>query len=156
MISLVDPSLPESRRPSIPEAIDHLTLSFFDAPEGSTGPRQEVLVELLAFLRSWAEQHKRFGDRKLLVHCHMGASRSTAISYIALCLYYGQGHEEGAFSALLNITNKPWPNRSLVRVADNLLELEGSLLPPLDAYRRRYLRRGAAYARLNRQRGLYA
>ena len=58
----------------------------------------------------------------MLVHCHMGASRSTATALIALAVLHGPGNEARAFADLLTITNKPWPNYNIVAMADDLLD----------------------------------
>ncbi|WLQ16507.1 protein tyrosine phosphatase [Hahella aquimaris] len=74
-------------------------------------------------------------ENRLIIHCHAGVSRSTAIGYGALALIHGQGREEDAFNELLKITCKPWPNRRIVEVIDSALKRDGAMLTPLDAYR---------------------
>jgi hypothetical protein len=89
---------------------------------------------------------------RLFIHCHAGASRSTATAYLALARRRGPGRAAEAFAELLCLTNKPWPNRRIVALADELLAGGGRLLVPLDAYRASHPRRLEAYIRLHHRR----
>jgi predicted protein tyrosine phosphatase len=74
--------------------------------------------------------------------------------FVALAMQRTQGQEQDAFADLLRITNKPWPNINVVKLADDLLARDGRLLAPLQAYRASFPRRIDAYRRLNRKRGI--
>ena len=130
----------------------HLRLSFADSEaRGTRPPSVSQIDSLVAFLQGWlAEARQKEG--RLLVHCHLGVSRSPAAAYAALALLGGDGLEFEAFQILLRITNKPWPNRDVVAMVDDALQKEGRLLAPLDAYREQHSRRLDAYRRLNRLR----
>lgn len=152
VVSLIDPDLAADARPRFAAPITHDVFTFFD---------QENPEEQLSFLALCETVVDRLqaicaadDPARLLVHCHAGASRSTAAAYVALTLLAGEGGEVAAFSRLLELTVKPWPNRLLVEVADRRLGRGGALLAPLDAYRNRYPRRIDAYHRLNPRRGL--
>jgi len=86
---------------------------------------------------------------RLFIHCHAGASRSTATAYTALVRRDGVARAEGSFAELLRLTNKPWPNRTIVGHADDLLGAGGRMLAVLDAYRHAHPRRLEAYIRLH-------
>jgi predicted protein tyrosine phosphatase len=155
VVSLVDPM---ASLDIVQEALDgarHVQGRFFDgdAPTG-TPIEVGVLRRLLSFTGEWAEDVRLEKRARLLVHCHMGASRSTAMAYLAIAQLRGGGSEELAFRELLRITNKPWPNLPMVRMADEILGSEGRLLAPLDSYRARFPARKLAYRRLNVRRGL--
>ncbi len=152
VVSLIDPDLGADLRPRFSGPIAHDVFTFFDQENPDERPAFVALCEtvvdrLLAICAADA-------PARLLVHCHAGASRSTAAAYVALSLLAGQGAEAAAFTRLLAMTVKPWPNRLLVEVADRRLGRDGALLAPLDAYRDRYPRRVDAYHRLNPRRGL--
>jgi hypothetical protein len=87
--------------------------------------------------------------RRLFIHCHAGASRSTATAYLTLVRQRGVSAAEDAFAELLRLTNKPWPNRTIVQLADDALGARGRLLAPLDAYRGAHPLRLEAYIRLH-------
>src|SRR5262249_62072247 len=89
---------------------------------------------------------------RLFIHCHGGVSRSTATAYAALVRRHGAAQAEESFAALLRLTNKPWPNRTIVGHADAQLGAGGRMLAALDAYRREHPQRLDAYLRLHRRR----
>lgn len=152
VLSLIDPDLPASARPRFAAPIAHDVFTFFDQENPDGRPAFLALCETVVDrLQAVCAAE---GPARLLIHCHAGASRSTAAGYIALSLLAGPGREVAAFDRLLAMTVKPWPNRLLVEVADRRLGRDGALLAPLDAYRGRYPRRIDAYHRLNPRRGL--
>ena len=75
----------------------------------------------------------------LLIHCEAGISRSTATALIIYACWLGQGHEDEAMERV--ITQRPYaiPNRRMVALADNLLELDGRLLQARDNWLGRVL-----------------
>jgi predicted protein tyrosine phosphatase len=150
VVSLLDPSLAAERRPVFALGPQVFQRSFFDVEdETADGPAHAVVRDLVTFLEAAAP------DARLLSHCHMGASRSTAAAFIALNLRHGADAEGVAMDELLRITNKPWPNRRLVVLADELMGRRGAMVAALDRYRDAYPRRIDAYRRLNGRRGLY-
>ena len=152
VVSLVDPDLEDDRRPVFPAGVSVFQRNFYDHDKpGAETADAETMTALVAWLREWAATP----DARLLVHCHMGVSRSTASAYTALAVFAGPGHERAAFERLMTFTNKPWPNKLVVELADAALGLGGALVAPLLDYRRANRRLIGAYARLNRRRGLY-
>jgi predicted protein tyrosine phosphatase len=151
MIGILDPDIPEYPA-TLVDASDRerLLLRFHDrAHTEPGGPSSELVGTLLGFIdRTLACER----PVRLFVHCHAGISRSTATAYLALIRQQGVDGAEAAFRSLLTIVNKPWPNRSIVALADDLLEARGRLLAPLDVYRQEYPRRLEAYGRLYRRR----
>lgn len=153
VISMMDPSVDPARVPKFGTSASVLQLFFYDDDDldQQTEPVIVSLRRILAFLREFIATP---GDTSLLLHCHAGASRSPGVAYIYLAMRLGPGNEDRAFAELFEFTNKPWPSRHLVELADEELGLEGRLLRPLDAYRARFPRRYDAYMRLNRRRSL--
>jgi predicted protein tyrosine phosphatase len=130
MIGILDPDVPEYPA-ALVDASDRerLLLRFHDRPHTEPGgPSSELVGTVLAFLdRTLAVGRDR--PVRLFVHCHAGISRSTATAYLALIRQQGVDGAEAAFRDLLTIVNKPWPNRSIVALADDLLAARGRLLP---------------------------
>lgn len=150
VISLLDPDLPKSAHPRI-EHCRHQTFLFHDQErQDATGHFHEALRPALELVT----EHLRGGEPRLLIHCHAGVSRSTALAYGAISMILGPGLENEAFEALLGITHKPWPNRRVVECIDGILGRDGALLAPLDAMRAQFPRRIDHYRRFNRRRGL--
>lgn len=156
IVSLIDPDLEPHRRPVLPPGARIVQRPFWDVERPKERSADaDTVAALLAFLSDWRDRHAAAEPTRLLVHCHMGVSRSTATGYVALALAAGPGREADAFGRLLAVTNKPWPNRLVVSLADAALACDGALLAPLDAYRDANRRRLRAYGRLNRRRGFY-
>ncbi len=150
VLSLLDPELPEADVPII-EGVSHRVVRLRDQENaGATQHFPDLVQEVFEAMRPVA------GDRssRVLVHCHAGVSRSTAFAYGLIAHQLGAGREEEAFTALLTITCKPWPNRRIVEILDASLGRQGRLLAPLDAMRTRYPRRIDAWHRFNERRGL--
>jgi predicted protein tyrosine phosphatase len=154
VVSMLDPRIEPWRVPTFPGTPSVLQLFFYDDDELElqTEPLDACLGTILAFLKEFIDLPRQ--DKRLLVHCHAGASRSPAVAYVLFAMKLGEGREPEAFDQLLGRTTKPWPNRHLVEIADGLLQRHGRLLGPLDEYRRRFPRRYSAYMRLNRKRHL--
>lgn len=152
-LSLLDPCLPEASIPVF-TGTRHLVLRQYDQEnEAATQHFAAYVSEGLDFIRD------AFLDRansRLLVHCHAGASRSTAFALGAICLLAPELDAESAMKHLLAIVNKPWPNRRIVEEIDANLKKQGLLVRALDGYRARYPRRILAYRALNKKRGLHS
>jgi predicted protein tyrosine phosphatase len=151
MIGILDPAMPA------PPAHDHaaderesLVLRFRDSEVGDSdgGPDPSHVESALAVIDRALVMSYR-APARLLIHCHAGASRSTATAYLTLVRQRGIGHIDEAFAELLRITNKPWPNRRIVAMADELLGVRGRMLAPLDRYRAVNPNRLEAYIRLH-------
>jgi predicted protein tyrosine phosphatase len=155
LIGILDPNMPEPPGyQHIPPDVDRILLRYLDREsEREQSPLSEhVESKLAAIERAIAAVGKT--PVRLFVHCHAGASRSTATAYLALARQYGPAEAEAAFAELLTITNKPWPNRRIVEFGDALLGGRGRLLKPLDAYREVNRNRLPALIRLHRIRAI--
>ncbi|HET6220523.1 MAG TPA: protein-tyrosine-phosphatase [Dongiaceae bacterium] len=153
LIGILDPTMPEPAAYRLhPPDHEPLVLRFRDTEVGAdSGPTPEHVEAMLAFFDQRVFSAAAPGGR-LFIHCHAGASRSTATAYLALVRQHGVGGAEAAFAELLRITVKPWPNRRLVEFADAHLGAAGRLLAPLDAYRAAHPQRLRAYLRLHLRR----
>jgi predicted protein tyrosine phosphatase len=108
--------------------------------EGQVHPTEDSVRRVLEF----GEAAKRQPIDHLLVHCHMGMSRSTAAAVI-LMVQDNPGRETDAFEHLAEIRPYTWPNSLMLRHADALLRREGVLL---EAMRRHHVRMARAYPNL--------
>jgi predicted protein tyrosine phosphatase len=143
--SLLDASIDESKIPSF-GGISSLQRRFDDGDAPVAAPlTREIMHELVDYLETWPELLRRGESARMLVHCHMGASRSTAVALVALSILRGENRERQAFEELLSITNKPWPNINVVRLADDILARRGRLVTEVDRYRAAHPNRLAAY-----------
>jgi predicted protein tyrosine phosphatase len=103
----------------------HLILQFLDLdeplPNVADDPKYRLatlddVTTALAFAR---------GRQRLLVHCHAGISRSTAMTLGILTERLGD--PETAFAEVLRLQPHAVPNRHIVRLFDLVLNLNGRL-----------------------------
>lgn len=150
LIGILDPAMPEppayAKHPADRQT---LLVRFQDSEAGVVnGPTPDHVRAMLDVV----EAALATAGGRLFVHCHAGASRSTATAFAALVRRNGVARTEGSFAELLRITKKPWPNRQIVTFADELLGAGGRMLAALDAYRDRHPNRLRAYIRLHHRR----
>ena len=150
LLGILDPAMPEP--PAYARHADEherLLLRFHDSEAGiDNGPQAQHVETMLEWIDRLLSSGSAASGR-LFIHCHAGASRSTATAYLTLVRQRGVAAAEHAFAELLRLTNKPWPNRTIVQLADEALGARGRLLAPLDAYRRDHPLRLEAYIRLH-------
>ena len=115
-----------------------LTLQFHDIiePDGvRVMPTREHVEAVLRF-GSEMETSVREGEAgNLLVHCHMGISRSTAAMVTLMAQGEPDEAEEALFTRLREIRPRAWPNSVMIGYADAMLGRKGRLL---GALRRHY------------------
>lgn len=131
VLTLEDPALSGSNRLRFHRAPhpDHLVLRFVDMDRPAPPPYTEWPVFRLAS-RDDVEAGLAFGLRheRLLVHCHAGVGRSTAMALGILAARLGDGREDTALSELLRIRPEAVPNLHVVSLVDDILERGGDLL----------------------------
>jgi predicted protein tyrosine phosphatase len=97
---------------------------------GFAAPQAADVETILAF------GHEVGDIDHLLVHCHMGISRSTATAVI-LMAQHQPGREAEAFEHLWAIRPKSWPNSRMLGMADAMLGRDGALLAAMRAHHAR-------------------
>ena len=132
VVSILDPDYPE------PEALqafppDGRVLYRFDDVIRIRGDARapghddvERLLDLGTRLRRQPVDH-------LLVHCHAGVSRSTAVAAILLAPDH-PGREREAFAEVERLRPRSWPNSLLVRLADESLGRDGALVAAMQQH----------------------
>lgn len=114
-------------------------LRFHDVVQdwpGYHGPEVSHVMAVLAF--GERVEADRPGIGKILVHCHMGISRSTAAAAI-LMAQLAPGSERMAFATLHRVRPRCWPNSRMIAYADTLLGRKGELVAALRAHQREIL-----------------
>lgn len=116
-----------------PEGLDrsrHLRLGIWDIcdpTDGMTPPEERHVEEILAFGRGWDER------APLLVHCFAGISRSSATAFILACERNPHVPEEDIAWRMRHAAPHAYPNRRLVRLADDLLGRRGRMADAVEA-----------------------
>jgi predicted protein tyrosine phosphatase len=103
---------------------DHLVLRFEDIdghdPE-LAGPDLHHVEQAVLFAREYS-------DRELMIHCHAGVCRSTALGLAIISDRLGAGHETKAVEMLLATNPNAVPNLIMISMADRLLTRDGALV----------------------------
>lgn len=116
-----------------PEAIKpdrHLWLEMHDisAPlDGYILPAPQHVERLIGFVRGWD------GARPLVVHCHMGISRSSAAAFVAACALRPARTEASIARAIRAASPTALPNRRIVALADQSLGRDGRMIAAVAA-----------------------
>lgn len=133
VLSIIDPDqaypvalapFPEDRK---------ATLRFHDIIQEWPGylPPERADVERLVAFGAVMEAHGADATRHLLVHCHMGVSRSTAAMATLIAVQHPRETEEDVFEHLLAIRPQAWPNSRMIAFADDILGREGRMVAAL-------------------------
>ncbi len=145
LLSIIDPDTDEPAHFAFHPLHKRLTLRFHDVilPHPDyVRPQREDMEKILAFGRTLPD-----GDpAHLLVHCHMGISRSTAaMTALLLQAHPGLGDEE-VLAHIGSIRRRAWPNSLMIGHADQLLGRGGALVAALGRFYRRQLKANPAFA----------
>jgi len=145
LLSIIDPDTPRPPLFSFAPPRERLTLRFHDVilPHPDyVPPRRSDMEQVLAFGRTLPD-----GDpAHLLVHCHMGISRSTAAATAILLQAHPDLHEDAALEHIRSIRPRAWPNSLMIGFTDQLLGREGRLTDALGRLYRRQLQTHPQFA----------
>ncbi len=130
VLSIIDPDLPDPPVFGGWGAHRRTVLRFHDAIAPDPGillPEPSDVEAVLAFGRD-VEADGGDVDGHLLVHCHMGISRSSA----AMIMLVAQAHPEEAETAVAGRIRElrpiAWPNLRMIEFADAILGRDGRLV----------------------------
>lgn len=138
VLSLLDPDLPELQSFVAYGAHERTTLRFHDIitpQDGRVHPTDAHVAEILDFGAKLRESAIKRQEGHLLVHCHMGISRSTAAMLSLMAQVNPEESEDALFGRLRAIRPQAWPNSVMIGFADAQLKRGGKLT---DALRRHY------------------
>ncbi len=127
VLSILDPDFPD------PEAFgafgehERLDLRFHDITEERSGMRLVQREDVAALLR-FGRDLQREPKAHLLVHCHMGISRSTASMALILAQARPDRPALEALAEVRRIRAQIWPNLRIIELGDELLGRKGELV----------------------------
>lgn len=125
VLSIEHPGVKEGEHGWVPRlsGTTQKILSFWDSEQKVTGgPDIEQVEQGLAFVMENIVK----GD--VIIHCHAGISRSTAMALGALSLLHPHKSEEKLIEMLLELRPKAAPNIIVVEMIDQLTGRKGKLL----------------------------
>lgn len=99
-----------------------LTLRFHDIMAPTPGmilPERKDIIRLLEFGETLDLVPEK--QDHLLVHCHMGVSRSTAAMATLLLQDHPDSDEDTIFARILRVRPQMWPNSRMIAFADEIL-----------------------------------
>lgn len=134
VLSILDPQWPEPTAFSAYDPHRRTTLHFHDIVEPALDmvlPENKHVEAIIEFGTGMATDAFLDRDPHLLVHCHMGVSRSTAAMAILMAHFNPSESEEAIFTRLLELRPQAWPNSRMVGFADDLLNRKGRLIASL-------------------------
>ncbi len=138
VLSILDPGHPDIHHFEAFSKHLRTTLRFHDIIDplpGQIMPAKEHVAAILAFGSSLDKGAVEGTAGHLLVHCHMGISRSTAAMITLMAQGDPKASEEELFERLRQIRGKAWPNSVMIALADEKLDRGGRLV---EALRRHY------------------
>jgi predicted protein tyrosine phosphatase len=115
-ISILDPGTRFSKLGD-----NHFITRFIDSYGPTPGELSKMKVGVKSIL-TWVKNHNPTLDTNILVHCHAGISRSSAIAWL---LYIQMGVDpEEAFKMLYSNHPSIWPNRWVLIIGAEHLKLD--------------------------------
>lgn len=147
VLSLLDPDADEDHRFSSFGDHRRKLLTFHDIIEsvaGKTPPTQGHVEEILAYGREIESAPE--SEKLVLIHCHMGVSRSTASALMLMAQNNPTMDEAVLFENLRQIRPQAWPNSVMIGFADGLLGRDGRLVTALRRHYAHQLDRDPAFA----------
>ncbi|KXJ53446.1 MAG: protein-tyrosine-phosphatase, partial [Thalassospira sp. Nap_22] len=153
---------PEREDPTIFANFDpheRTILRFHDViedKEGRPAPTKADVEAILAYGETLIGSRADRRDGHLLVHCHMGVSRSTAAMITLMAQCEPDRDEDSIFTTIREMRPIAWPNSVMIAFADELLGREGRLTAALHRHYAIQLERDGMFERwmteLERQR----
>ncbi len=156
VLSILDPDHPDPEAFGSYDPHHRTILRFHDIinpVEGLILPAPEHVEAVLRFGDEVASEHAGKVEGHLLVHCHMGVSRSTAAMLTLLAQTHPEEREDRLFERLTEIRPQAWPNSLMIEFADGLLSRNGRLVDALRRHYGRQIRRMPRYEQLMRDLG---
>jgi predicted protein tyrosine phosphatase len=156
VLSILDPDHPDPEAFQAYDPHHRTVLRFHDVIEPLPGmilPEPEHVRAVLQFGEEVAQSPSSLAEGHLLVHCHMGVSRSTAAMATLMLQSEPEESEDRIMERLAEIRPQAWPNSLMIGFADDLLSRNGRLVDALRRHYGRQVQRDPKMARLMRDLG---
>jgi predicted protein tyrosine phosphatase len=127
VLSILDPGTPDPDAFGAFGEHERLDLRFNDIIDEIPGQRAPEPEDVAALLR-FGRDILRESDAHLLVHCHMGVSRSTASMALILAQARPDRPALEAMAEVRRIRPRIWPNLRLMELGDAALGRDGELV----------------------------
>ncbi len=148
VLSILDPDHPDPEAFGAYDRHHRTILRFHDIINPRDGwimPQPEHVEAVLRFGDDVAHGRDGQVEGHLLVHCHMGVSRSTAAMLTLMAQANPGEDEDSLFERLAEIRSQAWPNSCMIAFADDMLSRNGRLVEGLRRHYGRQLQRIPQY-----------
>lgn len=148
VLSIIDPDLPDLEAFGSYGEHHRTTLRFHDIIEpipAQIMPRPDHVEAILKFGADFQARQEPQAPSHLLVHCHMGISRSTAAMLTLMAQANPDETGESLFARLVLIRPQAWPNSQMIGFADEQLGRNGDLTRALARHYGRQIRNQPQY-----------
>ena len=123
VVSLLDCGEDETKYFGRIDQSKHLVLHFDDVDGNYPNCPMACHLEMVFdFLESKIRE-----DSRILVHCHAGISRSTAMAIAILIRFFNKDPMSAINIIFGQRREVMWPNRRIIKLADHMLDLRGEL-----------------------------
>lgn len=142
--TILDPDWPDPEDFLVYGPHSRVTFRFHDIineREGWDAPEEAHIQAVLEL----GESLKQAQVTHLLIHCHMGISRSTASAAILLA-QDNPGREMEVFDLIHDLRPKSWPNSRMIAMADRALGRRGALVEAMAIHHARVAKAFPAFA----------
>lgn len=156
VLSILDPDHPDPKAFRAYDPHHRTILRFHDIINPIRGmilPEPEHVEAILGFGDDLARSGPDREDGHLLVHCHMGVSRSTAAMLTLMAQTHPDESEDRLFERLTEIRPQAWPNSRMIEFADDILSRSGRLTDALRQHYGRQMERMPHYVELMHELG---
>ena len=147
VLSILDPGYPALEAFGTYGEHARLELRFHDCIDERPGeelPQSHHVASLLRFGRDMMAEP---GEKRLLVHCHAGVSRSTAATTLLLAQAAPKIEAAAIMAEVARRREKAWPNLRMIEIGDALLGRGGSLVAAVRERHREMSRKNPALVR---------
>jgi predicted protein tyrosine phosphatase len=127
VLSILDPGFPDPDAFGAFGEHERLDLRFHDIVDERPGMRLAEREDVEALLR-FGRDLMREPRAHLLVHCHMGVSRSTAAMTLILAQARPDRPAQDALAEVRRIRRQIWPNLRVIELGDEILGRKGELV----------------------------
>ena len=133
VLSILDPDWPDPQAFLAFDPHHRTILRFHDAIEPGPGlqlPQVRHVEAVLAFGQVLTHDAVERDQGHLLVHCHMGISRSTAAMATLMAQAHPSENEDRILARLKEIRPQAWPNLRMMEFADECSGAEAGSFRP--------------------------
>ena len=130
VLSILDPGTPDPEPFGRYDRHHRTILRFHDIIEPMAGmilPQRRHVEEIVEFGEEIVEEAEEGRPGHLLIHCHMGISRSTAAMTMMLAAANPGEGGDALMDRLTSIRPQAWPNLLMTRFADEIMGRGGEL-----------------------------